>query len=47
MHVIFKCTLCNLQEHIFVLRGHKVCARTRYFNARGRSYLKYHIDTTG
>ena len=23
----------NLQGHIFLLQGHKVCQKTRYFNA--------------
>ena len=33
MSIIFKYTLFNLQGHIRLLQGHKVCTRTRYFNA--------------
>ena len=33
MSIIFKYTLFNLQGHIHLLQGHKVCTRTRYFNA--------------
>ena len=33
MSFIFKYTLFNLQGHICLLQGHKVCTRTRYFNA--------------
>ena len=33
MSFIFKYTLFSLQGHICLLQGHKVCTRTRYFNA--------------
>ena len=33
MSIIFKYTLFSLQGHIRILQGHKVCTRTRYFNA--------------
>ena len=33
MSIIFKYTLFSLQGHIHILQGHKVCTRTRYFNA--------------
>ena len=32
MSFIFKYTLFSLQGHICLLKGHKVCTRTRYFN---------------
>ena len=33
MSFIFEDTLFSLQGHIWLLQGHKVCTRTRYFNA--------------
>ena len=33
MSIIFMYTLFSLQGHIRILQGHKVCTRTRYFNA--------------
>ena len=33
-----KYTLFNLQGHIFLLQGHKVCQKHAYFNAWGRLY---------
>ena len=36
MSFIFKYTLSSLQGHICLLQEHKVCTRTRYFNACSR-----------
>ena len=41
MSIIFKYTLFSLQGHIRILQGHKVCTRTRYFNANLRSRLYF------
>ena len=39
MSFIFKYTLFSLQGHICLLQGHKVCTRTRYFNACVKRHL--------